>query len=73
VRLKQSAWCVIRPSLVVGRGGASTGMLSALGALPVLVLLGQDGGWLQTLYVANLARAVADCAARLAWPATTPG
>jgi uncharacterized protein YbjT (DUF2867 family) len=56
----RSAWCVIRPSLVVGRGGASTGMLSALGVMPVPVLLGQGGGWIQPVHVVDLACAVAD-------------
>jgi uncharacterized protein YbjT (DUF2867 family) len=37
-------WCVLRPSLVIGRGGGSTALFSALAALPRPVRLG-PGTW----------------------------
>jgi hypothetical protein len=53
-------WHVLRPSLVVGRGGASTALFSALAALPIPVRLGSGRWRIQPIHVADLARAVAD-------------
>jgi uncharacterized protein YbjT (DUF2867 family) len=52
-------WAVIRPSIVVGRGGASDGLFRGLAALPMLVGLKGDPGRLQPLHVTDLAAAVA--------------
>jgi nucleoside-diphosphate-sugar epimerase len=52
-------WAVIRPSVVVGRGGASDGLFRGLAALPVLVGPKRDPGRLRPLHVADLAAAVA--------------
>jgi uncharacterized protein YbjT (DUF2867 family) len=52
-------WCVLRPSVVIGRGGASTAMFCALAAFIRPVRLG-PGTWLvQPIHVADLARIVA--------------
>jgi uncharacterized protein YbjT (DUF2867 family) len=52
-------WSVLRPSLVVGRGGASTELFSGLAAAIRPVRLG-NGTWLiQPIHVADVARAVA--------------
>src|SRR4051794_15935843 len=53
-------WHVLRPSLVIGRGGASTALFSALAALPIPVRLGPGTWQLQPIHVTDLARAVAD-------------
>ncbi|ONG44592.1 hypothetical protein BKE38_28085, partial [Pseudoroseomonas deserti] len=51
-------WCVLRPSLVVGRGGGSTGLFAALAALPVPLRLA-EGRWpIQPLHVGDLCAAV---------------
>ncbi len=51
-------WTVIRPSLVIGQGGASTALFAALAALPWPPRLG-DGTWrVQPIHVADLAHAV---------------
>jgi nucleoside-diphosphate-sugar epimerase len=51
-------WTVVRPSLVIGQGGASTALFSALAALPWPLRLG-GGAWrVQPVHVADLARAV---------------
>ena len=52
-------WAVIRPSIVVGRGGASDGLFRGLAALPMLVGLKGDPGRLRPLHVTDLAAAVA--------------
>ena len=53
-----SGWTVVRPSLVIGQGGASTALFSALAALPWPPRLG-DGTWLvQPVHIADLVRAV---------------
>ena len=52
-------WAVIRPSVIVGRGGASDGLFRGLAALPVLVGPKPDPGRLRPLHVADLAAAVA--------------
>ncbi len=53
-------WHVLRPSLVIGRGGASTALFSGLAALPIPVRLGRGTWRIQPIHVADLARAVAD-------------
>ncbi|HEY4250491.1 MAG TPA: SDR family oxidoreductase [Roseomonas sp.] len=55
----RDGWCVLRPSLVVGRGGASTRRFAALAALPRPVRLGPGGWRLQPLHVDDLAALVA--------------
>jgi uncharacterized protein YbjT (DUF2867 family) len=56
----RDGWCVLRPSLVVGRGGRSTGLFAALAAgRPWPVQLGPGTWCVQPLHVADLARAVA--------------
>jgi hypothetical protein len=55
-----TGWCVLRPSLVIGRGGASTELLSSLAATPWPIRLA-DGDWhVQPLHVADLARIIVD-------------
>jgi nucleoside-diphosphate-sugar epimerase len=53
-------WTVLRPSLVVGRGGYSTGLFSSLAVLPRPVGLGQGNWQVQPIHVADLARCIAD-------------
>jgi nucleoside-diphosphate-sugar epimerase len=51
-------WTVIRPSLVIGRGGQSTALFSALAALPWPPRLA-DGTWeVQPIHAADLAHGV---------------
>ncbi|MCQ4160543.1 SDR family oxidoreductase [Roseomonas sp. GC11] len=62
LRLRREAgragWCVLRPALVVGRGGASTGLFAALAALPWPARLGGGPWQVQPLHVEDLAAAV---------------
>jgi nucleoside-diphosphate-sugar epimerase len=51
-------WRVLRPSVVVGRGGASTQFLLALAALPVLVQVGHEDWRFQPVHVNDLAELV---------------
>jgi nucleoside-diphosphate-sugar epimerase len=51
-------WRVLRPSVVVGRGGASTQFLLALSALPVLVQVGREDWRFQPVHVDDLATLV---------------
>jgi uncharacterized protein YbjT (DUF2867 family) len=51
-------WTVVRPSLVVGRGGKSTMLFAALGALPRPPRLGEGRWELQPLHVTDLAYGV---------------
>jgi uncharacterized protein YbjT (DUF2867 family) len=53
-------WCVLRPSLVIGRGGGSTALFCVLAAAPAPLRLGPGAWRVQPLHVADLARAVAD-------------
>jgi nucleoside-diphosphate-sugar epimerase len=65
---EQIDWRVLRPSLVVGRGGASTRWLLAASMLPRLPRFG-GGGWrFQPVHVSDLA----ELAARLAEGAPSP-
>ena len=56
----RGGWCVLRPSLVVGRGGRSTSLFAALAALPRPPRLGPGTWRVQPLHVEDLARAVAE-------------
>ncbi|MFV3131595.1 SDR family oxidoreductase [Niveispirillum sp. KHB5.9] len=47
-------WAVLRPSLVIGRGGASTEMLAALAAAPLPLRLGPGDWRVQPLHVDDL-------------------
>lgn len=53
-------WTVLRPSLVIGRGGSSTGLFSSLAVLPRPIGLGRGDWQVQPVHVADLARCVAD-------------
>lgn len=62
-------WCILRPSLVIGRGGASTVLFSALAALPLPPRIGPGNWQIQPVHVDDLAEAVV----RLAqWPGSLP-
>jgi uncharacterized protein YbjT (DUF2867 family) len=52
-------WCVLRPSLVIGRGGGSTALFCALAAFIRPVRLGPGNWRTQPIHVADLARIVA--------------
>jgi nucleoside-diphosphate-sugar epimerase len=53
-----SRWTVIRPSLVIGRGGQSTALIAALAALPWPPRLG-NGTWeVQPIHISDLVQAV---------------
>jgi uncharacterized protein YbjT (DUF2867 family) len=51
-------WCILRPSLVAGQGGASTAMLAALAVLPRLPRLGAGEWQIQPVHVSDLAALV---------------
>jgi uncharacterized protein YbjT (DUF2867 family) len=61
-------WRVLRPSVVVGRGGASTTWLLAAAALPVLPRIGREDWKFQPVHVDDLAELVM----RLAEGASSP-
>lgn len=61
-------WRVLRPSVVVGRGGASTTWLLASATLPILPRIGADDWRFQPIHVDDLAELVA----RLAEGAESP-
>lgn len=53
-----AGWTVIRPSLVIGRGGASTALFSAMAALPLQPRL-VEGTWeIQPIHISDLVHAV---------------
>jgi uncharacterized protein YbjT (DUF2867 family) len=54
----REGWCVIRPALVLGRGGQSTGLFLTLAALPLPLRLGRGDWAVQPLHVEDLAGAV---------------
>lgn len=49
-------FCVLRPSVIIGRGGASTAMLSALAALPVTPVIA--AGQVQPIHIRDFAELV---------------
>ena len=51
-------WAVLRPSLVVGRGGRSSALFVALAALPVMPRLGRAGGLVQPIHVDDLVEVI---------------
>lgn len=51
-------WRVLRPSVVVGRGGASTAWLLASAALPMLPRIGRDDWRFQPIHVGDFAELV---------------
>lgn len=61
-------WRALRPSVVVGRGGASTAWLLAAAALPTIPRIGRDDWRFQPVHVDDLAELVA----RLAEGADSP-
>lgn len=50
------SWAIVRPSLVVGRGGGSTALFSALAALPLMPDIG--GGMVQPIAIDDLMEAI---------------
>lgn len=48
-------WCVLRPSVVIGQGGASTAVLTALAALPLPPRIGPGNWRVQPIHVEDLA------------------
>lgn len=48
-------WCVLRPSVVIGVGGASTAVLTALAALPLPPRIGPGTWQVQPIHVDDLA------------------
>lgn len=51
-------WAIVRPSLVLGRGGKSTALFAALAALPLLPRLGQGQWQVQPIAIDDLTEAV---------------
>ncbi|MDF0486501.1 SDR family oxidoreductase [Sphingomonas sp. H39-1-10] len=51
-------WVVLRPSLVIGRGGRSSALFAALAALPVTPHLGRAGGLVQPIHIDDLIEVV---------------
>lgn len=51
-------WCVLRPSVVIGRGGASTALFTALAALPLMPRIGPGTWQIQPVHVSDLAELV---------------
>ncbi|MGE5517072.1 MAG: NAD(P)H-binding protein [Bacteroidota bacterium] len=51
-------WCVLRPSVVIGRGGASTAVLNALAALPLVPRIGPGTWQVQPVHVDDVAELV---------------
>jgi uncharacterized protein YbjT (DUF2867 family) len=52
-------WCVLRPSVVIGPGGASTAVLTALAAMPLPPRIGPGTWQVQPIHVDDLAELVA--------------
>lgn len=61
-------WCVLRPSLVIGRGGFSTALFCAMGAMPFPIRLGPGNWRVQPLHAEDAVCAVADLLAAPAVP-----
>lgn len=51
-------WAVLRPSLVIGRGGRSSALFAALAALPIMPRLGLAGGLVQPIHVDDLVEVI---------------
>ena len=51
-------WVVLRPSLVIGRGGRSSALFAAMAALPVMPRLAQAGGLVQPIHVDDLVEVI---------------
>lgn len=51
-------WAIVRPSLVLGRGGKSTALFAALATLPLLPRLGQGQWQIQPIAIDDLTEAV---------------
>lgn len=51
-------WAVLRPSLVIGRGGRSSGLFTALAALPIVPRLGRAGGLVQPIHLDDLVEGI---------------
>jgi uncharacterized protein YbjT (DUF2867 family) len=51
--------CIIRPSIVIGRGGASTALFGAMAALPIVPRLSLHSGAVQPIMVDDLSDIVA--------------
>jgi uncharacterized protein YbjT (DUF2867 family) len=66
---KRSGWGVLRPSVVIGRGGASTELFSALAAAPWPIRIGEGDWRIQPVHVADLARIIAELVERQSIPA----
>ena len=63
------ACCVLRPSLVIGRGGASTALFSAIAALPLPLRIGRGDWQVQPVHIDDLTALVARLLASDAvWP-----
>lgn len=54
-------WFVLRPSLVYGRGGASTGLFMRLAALPLIPVVADGQQRLQPVHISDLVAAVMHC------------
>jgi uncharacterized protein YbjT (DUF2867 family) len=63
------ACCVLRPSLVIGRGGASTALFAAIAALPLPLRTGPGNWQVQPVHIDDLiALVVRLVAADVSWP-----
>ncbi|RYE00682.1 MAG: NAD-dependent epimerase/dehydratase family protein [Sphingobacteriales bacterium] len=54
-------WFVLRPSLVYGAGGASSGLFMQLAALPVIPLVGAGQQQVQPVHISDLVASVLRC------------
>jgi uncharacterized protein YbjT (DUF2867 family) len=55
---RRLGWAILRPSLVLGQGGRSTSLLTALAALPLLPRLGKGQWQVQPIAIEDLTEAV---------------
>lgn len=55
---ERMGWAVLRPSLVMGRGGASMALFTALAALPIMPRLGTGCWQVQPIHIDDLVEAV---------------
>ncbi|SFG38550.1 Nucleoside-diphosphate-sugar epimerase [Novosphingobium sp. CF614] len=54
---RRMGWAVLRPSLVLGRGGASMALFATLAALPIMPRLGEGSWQVQPVYIDDLVEA----------------